>query len=98
MGIHLDLLCIGLFPDQSSTILNSATLRYGTHVYKYSDLMFVCLNQDALDTIFQDIAAAEAKGFLLGVKTVRGAYIEQERLLAKEKGVYHSIFSLDHYW
>lgn len=51
--------------------------------------------QDALDTILQDLAAAEAKGFLLGVKTVRGAYIEQERLLAKENGMCHNIFSLD---
>ena len=33
-----------------------------------------------------DLALAEEAGFLYGVKVVRGAYMEQERALAREKG------------
>ena len=33
-----------------------------------------------------DLAFAEESGFKYGVKVVRGAYMEQERALAQEKG------------
>ena len=33
-----------------------------------------------------DLAFAEESGFMYGVKLVRGAYMEQERVLAREKG------------
>ena len=33
-----------------------------------------------------DLAFAEETGFMYGVKLVRGAYMEQERALAQEKG------------
>ena len=39
-----------------------------------------------MDTLALNIAASISRGFLLGVKTVRGAYIEQERRLASEQG------------
>ena len=34
-----------------------------------------------------NIAAAKSRGFILAVKAVRGAYLDQERALAKEKGI-----------
>ena len=43
--------------------------------------------QDALNGIKLDLATAEVNGFHLGVKLVRGAYMEQEGQLAKEKGM-----------
>ena len=40
-----------------------------------------------MHTIGLNIAAAKSRGFLLAVKTVRGAYLDQERALSKEKGI-----------
>ena len=42
--------------------------------------------QDAEAMLSLDLAFAEESGFLYGVKLVRGAYMEQERALAQEKG------------
>ena len=40
-----------------------------------------------------DLAFAEESGFMYGVKVVRGAYMEQERALAEEKGYTDPIWS-----
>lgn len=40
-----------------------------------------------------DLASAEESGFMYGVKLVRGAYMEQERALAQEKGYTDPIWS-----
>lgn len=42
--------------------------------------------QDAEAMLSLDLAFAEETGFTYGVKLVRGAYMEQERALAQEKG------------
>ena len=42
--------------------------------------------QDAEAMLSLDLAFAEETGFMYGVKLVRGAYMEQERVLAQEKG------------
>ena len=39
-----------------------------------------------MHTIGLNIAAAKSRGFLLAVKTVRGAYMDQEKALARDKG------------
>src|SRR5688572_24902563 len=41
---------------------------------------------DRLEFLKQSFEAAQARGFLLGVKLVRGAYMEKERKRAKEMG------------
>jgi proline dehydrogenase len=41
---------------------------------------------DKLASLMQDFAVAEAEGFILGAKLVRGAYMEKERRRAAEKG------------
>ena len=40
-----------------------------------------------------DLSFAEESGFMYGVKVVRGAYMEQERALATEKGYPDPIWS-----
>uniref|UniRef100_A0A8C5RIQ6 Proline dehydrogenase n=1 Tax=Laticauda laticaudata TaxID=8630 RepID=A0A8C5RIQ6_LATLA len=52
---------------------------------------FVCLTsfvflQDTLERLKQDVALAECLGVSFGIKLVRGAYLNKERKLAKEKG------------
>ena len=46
-----------------------------------------CYLKEAFDRIQLDIAASKHYGCFFGVKTVRGAYMDSERALAKEKGV-----------
>ena len=41
---------------------------------------------DRLDYLHKQLAAAKSKGFVLGLKLVRGAYMEKERERAAEKG------------
>ncbi|QKJ28826.1 proline dehydrogenase family protein [Mucilaginibacter mali] len=41
---------------------------------------------DKLASLMSDFAVAEAEGFILGAKLVRGAYMEKERKRAAEKG------------
>ena len=46
-----------------------------------------CYLKEAFDRIQLDIAASKHYDCLFGVKTVRGAYMDSEKALAKEKGV-----------
>uniref|UniRef100_A0A8C3HEI8 Proline dehydrogenase n=1 Tax=Chrysemys picta bellii TaxID=8478 RepID=A0A8C3HEI8_CHRPI len=47
---------------------------------------YQCYLQDCLVRLGADAALAERRGFCFGVKLVRGAYLEQERRLARERG------------
>ncbi|CAM4678049.1 hydroxyproline dehydrogenase isoform X2 [Lepidochelys kempii] len=47
---------------------------------------YQCYLQDCLARLGADAALAERRGFCFGVKLVRGAYLEQERRLARERG------------
>uniref|UniRef100_A0A8C4Y4X4 Proline dehydrogenase n=1 Tax=Gopherus evgoodei TaxID=1825980 RepID=A0A8C4Y4X4_9SAUR len=47
---------------------------------------YQCYLQDCLARLGADVALAERWGFCFGVKLVRGAYLEQERRLAREGG------------
>lgn len=47
---------------------------------------FQLYRHDRLDFLKQSFALAQEKGFILGAKLVRGAYMEKERERAKEKG------------
>ncbi|TFJ96561.1 short-chain alcohol dehydrogenase [Platysternon megacephalum] len=47
---------------------------------------YQCYLQDCLARLGADAALAERQGFCFGVKLVRGAYLEQERRLAREGG------------
>jgi proline dehydrogenase len=47
---------------------------------------FQMYRHDRLDFLKKSFALAQEKGFILGAKLVRGAYMEKERLRAKEKG------------
>ncbi|XP_043372967.1 hydroxyproline dehydrogenase isoform X2 [Dermochelys coriacea] len=47
---------------------------------------YQCYLQDCLVRLRADVALAERRGFCFGVKLVRGAYLEQERRLARERG------------
>ena len=49
--------------------------------------------QKAEATLKMDLALAEQAGFMYGVKVVRGAYMEQERALAREKDYTDPIWS-----
>ncbi len=51
----------------------------------YTYLLFSL--QSSKSSIRLDLSAAETSGFHYGVKLVRGAYMEQERELAKNKGI-----------
>lgn len=42
--------------------------------------------QDTWERLSQDVALAERLGVCFGIKLVRGAYLEKERQLAREKG------------
>ena len=42
--------------------------------------------QETLDSVKKDLALAEKDGYIFAAKLVRGAYIEQERRLARENG------------
>ena len=44
-----------------------------------------CIDGKALTHLQRDTAEAQAKGYYLGVKLVRGAYLEKERLRAHEE-------------
>ncbi|MEZ4890971.1 MAG: proline dehydrogenase family protein [Crocinitomicaceae bacterium] len=47
---------------------------------------------DRVDYLNKAIAEARAKGYLLGMKLVRGAYVEKEREYAKRDGVPSPVF------
>ena len=59
---------------------------------KYNKLRVIVYNtyqmyrHDRLDALQADYAEAKAKGYILGAKIVRGAYMEKERNRAKELG------------
>jgi len=55
---------------------------------------FQMYRHDRLDFLKKSFALAQEKGFILGAKLVRGAYMEKERLRAKEKG-YPSPIQID---
>ena len=67
--------------------MRGVTLAHYRHIQCTCMLVVCPVLQDALNSIHLDLAAADVSGFHLGVKLVRGAYLEQERQLAKEKGM-----------
>jgi proline dehydrogenase len=48
---------------------------------------------DRLDFLYKSFTAAEERNFLLGIKLVRGAYMEKERERAQEKGYPSPIYA-----
>ena len=48
---------------------------------------FQCYLKRMTETLKHEVASSKALGFNLGVKLIRGAYMLEERALAKEQGV-----------
>ena len=71
----------GIYPHTSTT-----------HIPAHTQHMHL-LPQDSGSTLQQDFATSDAKGFFYGMKLVRGAYMEQERYNAAQKGYPDPIFS-----
>lgn len=71
--------------DTIDRIANEMMSRYNKEeVYVYNTIQMY--RWDRLDFLKDSHALAKEKGFKLGVKLVRGAYMEKERARAKEKG------------
>ncbi len=58
----------------------------GAYSREYVACMSPSLLQRAPTDLRLDLAFSKTSGFCYGVKLVRGAYMEQERALAEEKG------------
>jgi len=54
---------------------------------------YQCYLRDSVDRLVLDLGAAKDSGYVFGVKLVRGAYMNQERRLAAERGYDDPIFA-----
>jgi proline dehydrogenase len=71
----------GAIDNMTDTMMERYNKEYIT-VYN----TFQMYRHDRLDFLKKSFALAQEKGFILGAKLVRGAYMEKERLRASEKG------------
>ncbi|XP_065427767.1 hydroxyproline dehydrogenase-like isoform X4 [Chrysemys picta bellii] len=74
----------------SARLCRTVSLRLGEpgglSEFSMDRVMAVMGGEDCLVRLGADAALAERRGFCFGVKLVRGAYLEQERRLARERG------------
>ncbi|MFT5646834.1 MAG: proline dehydrogenase, partial [Aureispira sp.] len=71
----------GAIDNMTDTMMERYNKKYIT-IYN----TFQMYRHDRLDFLKKSFALAQEKGFILGAKLVRGAYMEKERLRASEKG------------
>jgi len=100
---RLDTICekadehkVGIFIDAEETWIQDPIDNLAMDMMsKYNHAKAIVYNtyqmyrKDSLQRLKNDHQKAQEKGFILGAKLVRGAYMEKERLRAQQKG-YHS--------
>ena len=83
-----------LYIDAEQTFMQSAIESFGqqlTHLYNREDRHIImngyqCYLKRTTQTMRYEVAASKALGYNLGIKLVRGAYMNEERGLAEEHG------------
>lgn len=58
----------------------------GCPVYCASALLLFCVHQESRALVLEALRLSQDEGFCLGVKLVRGAYMDKERMLAEKEG------------